>query len=91
MDKRTKTAYSDFCILLFLVWQRSKSKVYTINLSMAYGQAAMLLSLGVKGKRGVLPNSISMLHFLSFVAFFSFTHGCVLNSIYYILVLNAHY
>ena len=27
---------------------------------MAYGQAAMLLSLGMKGKRGVLPNSISM-------------------------------
>jgi len=74
MDKRTKTAYSDFCILLlFLVWQRSKSKVYTINLSMAYGQAAMLLSLGVKGKRGVLPNSISMLHFLSFLAPFAFT------------------
>uniref|UniRef100_A0A804Q321 ATP-dependent Clp protease proteolytic subunit n=2 Tax=Zea mays TaxID=4577 RepID=A0A804Q321_MAIZE len=41
---------------------RSKSKVYTINLSMAYGQAAMLLSLGVKGKRGVLPNSITKLH-----------------------------
>ncbi|KAF0926692.1 hypothetical protein E2562_027129 [Oryza meyeriana var. granulata] len=41
---------------------RSKSKVYTINLSMAYGQAAMLLSLGVKGKRGVLPNSITKLY-----------------------------
>jgi ATP-dependent Clp protease protease subunit len=41
---------------------RSKSKVYTINLSMAYGQAAMLLSLGFKGKRGVLPNSITKLH-----------------------------
>ncbi|KQK04587.1 ATP-dependent Clp protease proteolytic subunit-related protein 1, chloroplastic [Brachypodium distachyon] len=41
---------------------RSKSKVYTINLSMAYGQAAMLLSLGMKGKRGVLPNSITKLH-----------------------------
>jgi ATP-dependent protease ClpP protease subunit len=72
MDKRTKTAYSDFCILFFLVLQRSKSKVYTINLSMAYGQAAMLLSLGVKGKRGVLPNSISMLHFLSFIVSFGF-------------------
>ncbi|KAI5020798.1 hypothetical protein ZWY2020_045686 [Hordeum vulgare] len=41
---------------------RSKAKVYTINLSMAYGQAAMLLSLGMKGKRGVLPNSITKLH-----------------------------
>ncbi|XP_047072757.1 ATP-dependent Clp protease proteolytic subunit-related protein 1, chloroplastic-like [Lolium rigidum] len=41
---------------------RSKAKVYTINLSMAYGQAAMLLSLGEKGKRGVLPNSITKLH-----------------------------
>ncbi|VAH11665.1 unnamed protein product [Triticum turgidum subsp. durum] len=29
---------------------RSKAKVYTINLSMAYGQAAMLLSLGMKAK-----------------------------------------
>jgi hypothetical protein len=46
-------------MLSFLVLQRSKAKVYTINLSMAYGQAAMLLSLGEKGKRGVLPNSIS--------------------------------
>ncbi|XP_062232674.1 ATP-dependent Clp protease proteolytic subunit-related protein 1, chloroplastic-like [Phragmites australis] len=29
---------------------------------MAYGQAAMLLSLGVKVKRGVLPDSITKLH-----------------------------
>lgn len=72
MDKRTKTAYSDFCMYIFLVLQRSKSKVYTINLSMAYGQAAMLLSLGVKGKRGVLPNSISMLYFLRFLALCTF-------------------
>ncbi|OMO73899.1 ClpP [Corchorus capsularis] len=39
-----------------------KSKVYTINLGMAYGQAAMLLSLGAKGYRGVQPNSSVMLY-----------------------------
>ncbi|MCH99172.1 ATP-dependent Clp protease proteolytic subunit-related protein chloroplastic-like [Trifolium medium] len=36
-----------------------KSDVYTINLSMAFGQAAMLLAIGKKGYRAVLPNSSS--------------------------------
>jgi ATP-dependent Clp protease protease subunit len=64
MDENNELVASEtdaFAIADFI--NRSKSKVYTINLSMAYGQAAMLLSLGVKGKRGVLPNSISMLFF----------------------------
>ena len=37
-----------------------KSDVYTVNCGMAYGQAAMLLSLGAKGYRAVQPNSSSM-------------------------------
>jgi len=53
---------------------------------MAYGQAAMLLSLGFKGKRGVLPNSISMLLFLSFLT--PFAIACVHA---YIMVLNIHH
>ncbi|KAH6767059.1 CLP protease proteolytic subunit 1 [Perilla frutescens var. hirtella] len=34
-----------------------KADVYTVNCGMAYGQAAMLLSLGAKGYRGLQPNS----------------------------------
>ncbi|KAH9608490.1 hypothetical protein KSS87_016288 [Heliosperma pusillum] len=37
-----------------------KSDVYTVNCGMAYGQAAMLLSLGTKGFRALQPNSSSM-------------------------------
>ncbi|KAG6492823.1 ATP-dependent Clp protease proteolytic subunit-related protein 1, chloroplastic-like [Zingiber officinale] len=39
-----------------------KPKVYTINVGMAYGQAAMLLSLGAKGFRGLQPNSSTKLY-----------------------------
>ncbi|GAU14994.1 hypothetical protein TSUD_47890 [Trifolium subterraneum] len=39
-----------------------KSDVYTINLSKAFGQAAMLLSIGKKGYRAVLPNSATKLY-----------------------------
>ncbi|XP_010542091.1 PREDICTED: ATP-dependent Clp protease proteolytic subunit-related protein 1, chloroplastic-like [Tarenaya hassleriana] len=39
-----------------------KPDVYTINCGMAYGQAAMLLSLGNKGKRSVLPHSSTKLY-----------------------------
>jgi len=53
---------------------------------MAYGQAAMLLSLGFKGKRGVLPNSISMLLFLSFLTPFATASVHA-----YIMVLNIHH
>lgn len=34
-----------------------KSDVYTVNLAMAFGQAAMILSVGKKGYRAVLPHS----------------------------------
>ncbi|XP_044489735.1 ATP-dependent Clp protease proteolytic subunit-related protein 1, chloroplastic-like isoform X5 [Mangifera indica] len=34
-----------------------KSDVYTVNCGMAYGQAAMLLSLGTNGYRALQPNS----------------------------------
>lgn len=39
-----------------------KADVYTVNCGMAFGQAAMLLSLGTKGYRAVQPNSSSMNH-----------------------------
>lgn len=39
-----------------------KSDVYTVNCGMAYGQAAMLLSLGTKGYRAVQPNSNTKLY-----------------------------
>ncbi|KGN43854.1 ATP-dependent Clp protease proteolytic subunit-related protein 1, chloroplastic [Cucumis sativus] len=39
-----------------------KSDVYTINLAMAYGQAAMLLSLGTKGYRALQPNASTKLY-----------------------------
>lgn len=39
-----------------------KSDVYTVNCGMAYGQAAMLLSLGAKGHRAVQPNSSTKLY-----------------------------
>ncbi|KAL4615243.1 hypothetical protein ACB092_07G109700 [Castanea dentata] len=39
-----------------------KSEVYTINCGMAYGQAAMLLSLGAKGYRAMQPNSSTKLY-----------------------------
>lgn len=39
-----------------------KSDVYTINCGMAFGQAAMLLSLGAKGYRAVQPNSSTKLY-----------------------------
>ncbi|KAG9439922.1 hypothetical protein H6P81_020087 [Aristolochia fimbriata] len=34
-----------------------KSKVYTVNCGMAYGQAALLLALGAKGYRALQPNA----------------------------------
>ncbi|PON90558.1 ATP-dependent Clp protease proteolytic subunit [Trema orientale] len=39
-----------------------KSDVYTVNCGMAYGQAAMLVSLGTKGYRAVQPNSSTKLY-----------------------------
>ncbi|KAF2557045.1 hypothetical protein F2Q68_00015841 [Brassica cretica] len=39
-----------------------KSDVYTINCGMAFGQAAMLLSLGKKGYRAVQPHSSTKLY-----------------------------
>lgn len=39
-----------------------KSDVYTVNCGMAFGQAAMLLSLGKKGFRGMQPNSSTKLY-----------------------------
>ncbi|XP_057782968.1 ATP-dependent Clp protease proteolytic subunit-related protein 1, chloroplastic [Salvia miltiorrhiza] len=39
-----------------------KADVYTVNCGMAYGQAAMLLSLGAKGYRGLQPNSSTKLY-----------------------------
>ncbi|GMH23712.1 hypothetical protein Nepgr_025555 [Nepenthes gracilis] len=39
-----------------------KSDVYTVNCGMAYGQAAMLLSLGLKGYRALQPNSSTKLY-----------------------------
>ncbi|KAI3964289.1 hypothetical protein MKX01_041302 [Papaver californicum] len=39
-----------------------KSKIYTVNCGMAYGQAAMLLSLGAKGFRALQPNSSTKLY-----------------------------
>lgn len=39
-----------------------KSPIHTICLGHAYGTAAMLLSLGQKGHRYVLPNAAIMLH-----------------------------
>ncbi|KAG7977161.1 hypothetical protein I3843_05G016700 [Carya illinoinensis] len=39
-----------------------KSDVYTVNCGMAYGQAAMLLSLGAKGFRAVQPNCSTKLY-----------------------------
>ncbi|PIA44143.1 hypothetical protein AQUCO_01700039v1 [Aquilegia coerulea] len=40
----------------------TKAKYYTINMGMAYGQAALLLSLGHKGKRGVTEYSFTKIH-----------------------------
>ncbi|KAJ7522337.1 hypothetical protein O6H91_18G007000 [Diphasiastrum complanatum] len=39
-----------------------KPKVYTINCGMAFGQGAMLLSIGDKGFRAVQPNAITKLY-----------------------------
>lgn len=39
-----------------------KADVYTVNCGMAFGQAAMLLSLGAKGYRGLQPNSSTKLY-----------------------------
>ncbi|CAN4099330.1 unnamed protein product [Withania somnifera] len=39
-----------------------KSDVYTVNCGMAFGQAAMLLSRGKKGFRGLQPNSSTKLY-----------------------------
>ncbi|KAI7744666.1 hypothetical protein M8C21_013131 [Ambrosia artemisiifolia] len=39
-----------------------KSEVYTVNCGMAFGQAAMLLSLGTKGYRALQPNSSTKLY-----------------------------
>lgn len=39
-----------------------KSDVYTVNCGMAYGQAAMLLSLGTKGYRALQPNASTKLY-----------------------------
>ncbi|KAL9367495.1 hypothetical protein Peur_038694 [Populus x canadensis] len=39
-----------------------KSTIYTVNCGMAYGQAAMLLSLGAKGYRALQPNASTKLY-----------------------------
>lgn len=39
-----------------------KSEIYTVNLAMAFGQAAMLLSIGKKGYRAVLPHSFTKMY-----------------------------
>ncbi|XP_068639933.1 ATP-dependent Clp protease proteolytic subunit-related protein 1, chloroplastic [Aristolochia californica] len=39
-----------------------KSKIYTVNCGMAFGQAAMLLSLGAKGYRALQPNASTKLY-----------------------------
>ncbi|KAL6347056.1 hypothetical protein AAG906_012307 [Vitis piasezkii] len=39
-----------------------KSDVYTVNCGTAYGQAAMLLSVGAKGYRGLQPNASTKLY-----------------------------
>ncbi|KAL0365298.1 UNVERIFIED_CONTAM: ATP-dependent Clp protease proteolytic subunit-related protein 1, chloroplastic [Sesamum angustifolium] len=39
-----------------------KSDVYTVNCGMAFGQAAMLLSVGAKGYRALQPNSFTKLY-----------------------------
>jgi ATP-dependent Clp protease protease subunit len=39
-----------------------KPKVFTVNCGMAFGQAAMLLSIGDKGYRAVQPNSVTKLY-----------------------------
>uniref|UniRef100_A0A2P2L625 ATP-dependent Clp protease proteolytic subunit n=1 Tax=Rhizophora mucronata TaxID=61149 RepID=A0A2P2L625_RHIMU len=39
-----------------------KSTIYTVNCGMAFGQAAMLLSLGAKGFRALQPNSSTKLY-----------------------------
>eukprot|EP00249_Psilotum_nudum_P012185 c23628_g1_i1 orf=631-1851(-) len=39
-----------------------KAKVYTVNCGMAFGQSAMLLSIGEKGFRAVQPNSVTKLY-----------------------------
>ncbi|XP_039126373.1 LOW QUALITY PROTEIN: ATP-dependent Clp protease proteolytic subunit-related protein 1, chloroplastic-like [Dioscorea cayenensis subsp. rotundata] len=39
-----------------------KSKIYTVNCGMAYGQAAMLLSLGAKGYQALQPNASTKLY-----------------------------
>ncbi|XP_059297028.1 ATP-dependent Clp protease proteolytic subunit-related protein 1, chloroplastic isoform X1 [Lycium ferocissimum] len=39
-----------------------KSDIYTVNCGMAFGQAAMLLSLGKKGFRAMQPNSSTKLY-----------------------------
>ncbi|XP_058757359.1 ATP-dependent Clp protease proteolytic subunit-related protein 1, chloroplastic-like [Vicia villosa] len=39
-----------------------KSDIYTVNLALALGQAAMLLSLGKKGHRAVLPHSTTKIY-----------------------------
>ncbi|KAJ8768973.1 hypothetical protein K2173_023968 [Erythroxylum novogranatense] len=39
-----------------------KSTIYTVNCGMAFGQAAMLLSLGEKGYRALQPNSSTKLY-----------------------------
>ncbi|CAI8604830.1 unnamed protein product [Vicia faba] len=49
-------AYSIADMLSFV-----KCDIYTVNLAMAFGQAAMLMSLGKKGYRAVLPHSSTKL------------------------------
>ncbi|KAF9600705.1 hypothetical protein IFM89_011376 [Coptis chinensis] len=39
-----------------------KSNIYTVNCGMAYGQSAMLLSLGAKGYRALQPNCSTKLY-----------------------------
>lgn len=53
--------------------QYVKSKVYTVNCGQAFGQAAMLLSIGEKGYRAVQPNSVSK--YLSLLFLWTFLNG----------------
>eukprot|EP00270_Netrium_digitus_P018895 TRINITY_DN728_c0_g1_i1.p1 TRINITY_DN728_c0_g1~~TRINITY_DN728_c0_g1_i1.p1 ORF type:complete len:434 (+),score=86.36 TRINITY_DN728_c0_g1_i1:110-1303(+) len=61
-DKRESIGFETEAYAIADTMNYVKSKVYTVNCGMAYGQAAMLLALGHKGHRATQPNAVTKLY-----------------------------
>ncbi|CAM6120454.1 unnamed protein product [Calypogeia fissa] len=61
-DKRESIGFETEAYCIADTIKYVKAPVYTVNCGQAFGQAAMLLSIGFKGYRAVQPNSVTKIY-----------------------------